>query len=348
MRGVGLPLFGRFFAAEAATRVAAIDLIRGGAIVLMMLYHACWDTTWFGLTRFDLLGNPYWLAARTLIVSLFLGLVGISLVLANRDGVRSGNVVRRLLVIVAAAVAITIVTAWIMPDSFIFFGVLHHIAVASILGLVFIELPVVLTFAASVFFLTLPEMVAWPVFDSPWLIWIGLGTGAPRSNDFVPLFPWFGVVLAGIGLGRLMVRAPGYGRLGILTEWRPVFAPLRALRFAGRHSLSVYLLHQPVLFGAIWLVAQVSGAGGLGADTAALRTEPGMAVAPRTEGFLSSCQVNCEQAGASFTRCAGYCRCVVDDLRGRSLWVRFRENHLDDTGKAAVVEVVKACATRQP
>ncbi len=84
----------------------------------------------------------------------------------------------------------------------------------------------------------------------PALVWLGLSSTLPRSNDFVPIFPWFGVVLAGIAAARLWLRF-GLDRLPL---WDRVKVP-PAFLWVGRHSLVIYLLHQPVLFGLVDLAA---------------------------------------------------------------------------------------------
>jgi uncharacterized membrane protein len=69
-------------------------------------------------------------------------------------------------------------------------------------------------------------------------------TQKPRTEDYVPLFPWAGVLLLGITAGHALVN----NRFALLE---PLGRAPRVLRFLGRHSLAVYLLHQPLLIGAL-------------------------------------------------------------------------------------------------
>ena len=90
-------------------------------------------------------------------------------------------------------------------------------------------------------------------FDHPWWWWIGLSDNRPRSNDYVPVFPWFGAVLVGIAAAKIAERTGLFARLASLA---PGAGHGRSI-FGGRHSLAVYLIHQPVLIGCVWLFSQV-------------------------------------------------------------------------------------------
>src|SRR5690606_5901140 len=103
-------------------------------------------------------------------------LVGVSLVLAHGDGIRWRGFGKRLAMVAAAALAITVVTRIATPDSFIFFGILHQITLASVLGLLFLKLPGMLTALIAVLFVAAPFYLRAPVFDHPVLWWVGLST----------------------------------------------------------------------------------------------------------------------------------------------------------------------------
>ena len=324
-----------------ANRVSVIDVARGIAIVLMILYHTCWDLTFLNLARFDLFGDALWLTLRSSILSLFLGLVGIGLVLATRHGIHWNRVLSRLAVIGGCAVVVTVASRLTMPDSFIFFGVLHHIVVASVLGLACVGLPLWLVLVSALTCLAAPYGLAHGVFDHDWLRWIGLMTHEPRSSDYVPMLPWFGVELVGIALGRAVIVTEG----AALWHWRPVGVSGRLLDWAGRRSLMLYMVHQPIVFGGLYLLVVLGGAGGVPGGTVAPAGLPdGPALPEKSEGFLGSCQVSCEKSGGTLTRCATYCRCVVVDLNGRGLWRAFLASKLDDAGKAQLMTTLHTCA----
>lgn len=287
------------FPPAASARLPWLDAARGAAIGAMAVYHFSWDLRYFGYITADVTGDFGWRLFARAIAASFLFIVGVSLVLASRKGLNRARYLRRLGAVVAAAAAITVVTYFLFPDSYIFFGILHHIAVASVLGLAFVGAPLLIVVAAAVASLFAPSLLAGPAFDNPALFWLGLGSYAPRTNDFVPLFPWFGVVLAGIVVARLAPLVPQRLRLNSAGAWMP-----RPLLWAGRNSLIVYLLHQPILFGIVFLVAQVS-------PPSLLALEP---------RFIESCRIGCiEPAGKSGT-CARACACVAHQLQEEDLW----------------------------
>lgn len=305
--------------ARRPSRRPAIDVARGLALVAMAAYHGSWDATYFGLAGFDLLGDPLWLAARTVILSSFLLLAGIGLVLATSGGIDAGRFVRRLGRVAAGAAAVSAASYALFPDSPIFFGVLHHIAVASVIGLAFVRLPAVVTLAVAAAAVLVGTTQGFPLFDSPWLRWIGLTSVAPDSNDYVPLLPWIGGVLAGIGLGRLW---PGLGE-GVRVTGRAA----RLLAFGGRHSLAVYLLHQPLLFGIAWAAAQL-----MPAETLAIRS------------FQASCVASCERAGVARATCTANCGCVQSELARNGLWEGFVANRLSERDQRGLQAAVAACS----
>ncbi|TCK18982.1 putative membrane protein [Thiogranum longum] len=237
-------------------RLVIVDVMRGMAIALMVIYHFCFDLAHFGFARFDFYHDAFWLNFRTFILSLFLFLVGLSLVLSTQKGINVRRFTARLIRIIGAALLVSVATWWMFGDRFVFFGVLHFIALASLLGLLFVRKPVI-ALVLGIALLVIGNSVQFPGFDQTGWRWIGLMTHKPATEDYVPLLPWFGVVLAGIFAGNIVLRERRLERLdGVLPSGN---TPVRLLAFSGRHSLLIYLLHQPLLFGVISLYAAMAG-----------------------------------------------------------------------------------------
>lgn len=227
-------------------RRTAIDALRGVAICLMVVYHFCFDLRYFRVIAANFEQDPFWLGFRGLIVTSFLTLVGISLVLADRAGSRPAHFWKRIALITACAAAVSIGSYQMFPRSFIYFGILHCIALASILAQPLLRHPRI-ALALGLAVIVAGLFVHHPSFDARELSWLGFTTRKPLTEDYVPLAPWAGVVFIGVAIGNAL--------------WRTDFSVLRPfatmpgwLQWLGRHSLAVYMVHQPLLIGALWMV----------------------------------------------------------------------------------------------
>jgi uncharacterized membrane protein len=231
-------------ASEPLTRIRAIDAMRGTAICLMIVYHAAFDLNWFHIINADFNHDRFWLASRDLIVSSFLLLVGVSLVLAHRAGNSPRQFWRRIALVGACALLVTLGSYVTFPKTFITFGILHCIVVSSILGWPLVRYPRA-ALITGIVVIVVGAAIGVPLFDLPWLNWVGLMTFRPATEDYVPLLPWFGVVLVGISTGWWLLdrRKQALQRISRASP--------RWLTWLGRHSLLVYMVHQPIMVGLL-------------------------------------------------------------------------------------------------
>lgn len=230
-------------------RIHAIDLARTLALLAMAGYHFTFDLMLFGhLPPGFVFQGPWPLIARA-IASSFLFLAGVSLWLAHGQRIRWPAFWRRFAMVAGAAALVTTVTYFGVGFQFIRWGILHAIAAGSLIGLLFLRAPVVLTVAVAALAFTAPHLARFEVFNAPQWVWLGLSTEIPPMMDYEPLLPWLCPVLLGIATAKLMTRAGGWDRL---RQWQPGRIG-RAALWPGKHSLAIYLIHQPVLFGALYL-----------------------------------------------------------------------------------------------
>ena len=171
----------------------------------MITYHFCFDLQYFGVTRWDFYRDPAWLHARTLILSSFLLIAGVSLVLANRNTTSPAHFWRHVGTIGVCALVVSAASYAMFPASWIWFGVLHAIAVSLVLARPLVRRPA-LALAIGVTVIAAGNLFSHVAFDSRALGWIGFMTAKPRTEDYVPLFPWTGVLLLGISAGHVLVR----------------------------------------------------------------------------------------------------------------------------------------------
>jgi len=200
------------------SRLKCLDILRALAVIGMIIYHFGWDLALFGyLTFADVTSGTFVLLAHGVVV-IFLFLVGFSLYLAHGASFRRNSFMWRLIKIIASAALVSLATFVAFPDAFIYFGILHHIALASLIGLVCLRLPLVVNGVLAIVIWLVPFY--WRPFSHPLLVPLGLTISPPFSFDYVPLFPWFAVVLAGIFCARLMQVYNLFFLLGAPSEKR--------------------------------------------------------------------------------------------------------------------------------
>jgi uncharacterized membrane protein len=224
-----------------------LDALRGVAIVWMAAFHFCFDLNHFGFIHERFNTDPFWLRQRICIVSLFLFCAGIGQALALHAGPHWPRFWQRWARVAACAVLVSIGSWTMFPQTWISFGVLHGIALMLIGTRLAAPLRMWL-WPLGLLAVLLPLGVQHPFFDSRWSNWIGLITHRPAAEDYVPLLPWWGVMLWGVAAGQwLLSRRPQWLAGDLHAMGRP-------LAWLGRWSLTVYMVHQPVFIGLLMLV----------------------------------------------------------------------------------------------
>lgn len=245
-------------APAARGRFTIVDIARGVAILAMAAYHATWDLgpDFFGFIEVNAATYPPLMVFARAIAGSFLFLAGVSLVLAHRRAFRWQPFLKRLAIIAGAAILVTIVTRLVLPSFYVRFGILHGIAAASVVGALFLRVPPWLTLLAALAAFLAPTLLADPYFNQPAWLWLGLSTSVPAMMDYVPVLPWVGATLLGVGLTRIALTLGLDQRLSREPAGNAIS---RALVWLGQWSLVIYLVHQPILLGLIFVIALASG-----------------------------------------------------------------------------------------
>lgn len=222
------------------TRVWEIDFLRGLAIFLMVIFHIVYDLNEFAGFEIRYYEAPWYFVGKIAAI-LFLLIAGASTRFYK-------NLLSKGAKILAFAMVVTVATYFLDPDYFVLFGILHCIAFCLFIGDAIYSLPRVPNHLLAT--LAIIIILIGIVFDGltvtpGWLFPLGLMSAGFASSDYYPLFPWLGVFLLGMCLGRILYKE----KISLF----PGPARGKFLRFLGRHSLFIYLIHQPVLLGIVFL-----------------------------------------------------------------------------------------------
>lgn len=223
-------------------RIVLMDALRGLAVVLMVLHHFLYDLVEF-------LNAPRWLFSNPVFDVLHYVFAGVFIVLSGVSSDFSRSNLKRGLQTLAAALLISVVTAFLKLP--ILFGVLHLLAVCMLFyGVTHSFWERLPKAVMLVFCLAGGVLSAWCVrhiqTDAQYLWAFGWTYKGFVSYDYFPLFPWLFVFLFGTWLGWY-IRENKFPRWFYEAEI-PFFPAI------GRHSLLIYLAHQPVLYGLTMLI----------------------------------------------------------------------------------------------
>jgi len=220
-------------------RIDELDSLRATALVMMLVLNFVTDLNHFGIMNTET-GDQWWWMAR-IAASLFVGISGVSYFLAHRleyDFTKTSGRTQRL---IFWAFVITIITYIFEPSAYVRFGVLHLLALASIVAFPVARKP---EFALGIGLI----LLIIPLSSDSNLVWLGLRETGFIAVDYFPLNPWLGIFFIGLALAS---RIYPEGKPLTEIQW-----PERWLWF-GRNTLTIYVIHQPILIGLLILTGQV-------------------------------------------------------------------------------------------
>jgi uncharacterized membrane protein len=215
-------------------RLILPDQIRALAVVLMIFFHFCYDLRLLEFIPSLSHWTWLWWWLPRLIVTLFLFTMGLSLHLAHVPHFHHKSYFKRVLQVSFAAALVSLGTYLTFKETWVYFGTLHSIALCSLLAYPFIGRPrLALVVGVLILSVDLSGLYSFPWWQLP-----------HKSMDYIPPLPWLGSTLLGL------FAAPY-----IKAEHRIFSGRInRPLRFLGRHSLVIYLVHQPLLIGCLMIV----------------------------------------------------------------------------------------------
>jgi len=220
-------------------RIIGLDQIRGIGVILMIIFHFCYDLKMHQLPSIPGDSTLFWYWLPRLIVFIFLFCVGAALRMAHQSTIQWRAFFNRFLKIAGAAFSISIVTYFLYPSRWVYFGTLHCIALCSFFSIAFIKWPKISLF----FSISIITPVVFFEYKYPWI-----DLGHP-SMDYEPFLPWFYVCLLGI-----YVESTGF----IKKVNIPNLLGGNYLLFLGKKALIIYLIHQPILFGLTYLLSRLN------------------------------------------------------------------------------------------
>ena len=225
-------------------RLTGLDVFRGYAIVLMVAFHFCFDLNNFHIVNFNLSHGEFWKYFRYLIVTMFVFTAGISFKLAHKEKIEFKKVQKRVLTLAIASALVSVGSYTQFANSWIYFGILHFFLFASIIGLAFLKVPKLslLVGVAIIIGYNYGGLNMHWLFE---LLQAPLHLPISHTEDLATIFPWFGVFLLGLsfadfGLERVAFKNKFFSSTNKING---MFA------YLGKHSLIVYMIHQPILFG---------------------------------------------------------------------------------------------------
>lgn len=242
-------------------RLGVLDAARGFVLLNMLAYHLLYDLVVLFGVRLDWFVSWQGYVWQQFIACSFIFLSGVSCRFSHSNA-------RRGAALLGWGVALSVATRLVIPGQFIRFGVLHFLGCAALLwalmGRFLDRLPADFLFLASLLLFLFTNGTQWgywgvwrvPVLELPdalyttgWLFPLGFPGPDFYSADYFPLLPWLFLFWMGAAFHRLLEKAPR-----LLRRLSPTVPLLGAL---GRRTLVVYLLHQPVLYGFVWLWYQL-------------------------------------------------------------------------------------------
>ncbi|AHF05704.1 heparan-alpha-glucosaminide N-acetyltransferase [Desulfitobacterium metallireducens] len=222
---------------NTASRIPEIDLLRALALILMILYHFIYDLDFFTSAPVQV-DSWYWFVEGKISAVLFIFLAGVSSGFSHHP-------FRNAVKILSWALIITLLTYIAMPESYIRFGILHFLGVMALLYPFLQKRSTAFLSFYSLFALILGFVLSNTYISGPWLLPLGVYYPGFSTIDIYPFFPYSGVSALGILFYRFKY---------VSSDLQASYSLPSIIEKMSKHSLLIYLIHQPILLSILFLV----------------------------------------------------------------------------------------------
>lgn len=227
-------------------RFFEIDFFRGLAVIMMIIYHFIFDLNYFEFIKVNMYSGFLGIFQKVIAIS-FIFLVGISLSISYKNKSKK-DITKSGLKIFSFGLILTVLTLIFVRNQVIYFGILHFIGLSIIISILFIRF-FKLNLILGIISIIIGYLIKNISINTNLLIFLGLKSRNFSTLDYFPLFPWFGLILIGIFIGKLIYKNR---TKSVINE--PKIKLFKFLEFLGRKSLFIYLIHQPILILILYLI----------------------------------------------------------------------------------------------
>jgi len=215
-------------------RIYELDLLRGLGILLVVFFHSAWNICYeYGFTIIE----GKW------VICLVYFFAGMLIFVSGASSFLGHKTLKRGIMTFAFGMVVTGVTYFIYPDSYIKFGILHLLGVCMIMSWMIKKIkPTQNLIGIISAIMIIAGIIAGNItVKNKYIFWLGFLPENFSSLDYYPILPWMGVFFAGFVFSMLFYKdkespfTKGIYKNNILT-------------FSGRHSMLIYLVHQPIVY----------------------------------------------------------------------------------------------------
>lgn len=223
-------------------RVTELDFLRGIALIIMVYFHTIRSMHEIFGYQVSYTTLPMFYIGKFAVI-LFIFISGISFSFSR-------NPYRRIILLTGISLILSTVTYIYDSTAFIKFGIIHFFAVSSLLAILFKKTNKYMLIIIGILIILAGLRVTQTTVNVNYLFFLGFTNASFQSTDYYPLIPRFGVYLLGMSMAKIVYKDKKSIIWNILN--------VKPVNFVGRHTLAIYLFHQPIIIGCLYLISLVN------------------------------------------------------------------------------------------